>query len=279
MTSSNRLAGKTALVTGAAHGMGRAHALRLASEGADVIALDLADQAMEVGYRLGTQEELDATVRDVEALGRRAVGFKVDIRDRDALAGVVEQTAADFPQLDVLVCNAATIVYGKLLETPPEAWEQVASVNLTGTLNTIQTFAPRMIAGGRGGSIVILSSVAGLKAMPLVGAYAITKHGLQGMAATFAQELSGDGIRVNTVNPGPINTPMNDDPTLGDLLGAGTDADRALFGSTFMPLLGLPDNNFIDPEDVAAAVAWLASDDARYVTGLAVPVDAGVMTR
>jgi SDR family mycofactocin-dependent oxidoreductase len=273
----NRLAGRTAVVTGAAHGMGRAHALRLAAEGADIVALDLGEQSLPVNYRLGTMQELHDTVEEVEKLGRRALAVKADIRDRSALAEAAEASAA-FGRVDILVCNAATIVYGKVLDTSADAWDLVTSVNLTGTFNTIQAFVPGMIANGRGGSIVIASSVAGIKAMPFVGAYGVTKHGLQGLAKVLAQELAQQGIRVNTVNPGPIRTPMNDDSTLPDLLAADP-AGSELFATTFRPLLELPEDNYIDPSDVSATVAWLASDDARYVTGLAVPVDAGVMIR
>jgi (+)-trans-carveol dehydrogenase len=275
---SERLAGKTALVTGAAHGQGRAHCLRLAEEGADIIALDLCEQALNVAYPLGTWEELVDTVREVEKLGRRAVPFKADIRDRARLAEVAAEIEPDFPHLDVLVCNVGMGAYGRVLETPIEVWDEVMSVNLTGAFNTVQAFVPRMIAGGRGGSVIITSSVSGSKGLPFTGAYAASKHGLQGLMKVMAQELGEHAIRVNTVNPGPIATPLTTDET-GPALLSGDGPDARLFASTFAPVLPIPEIGFLEASEVSAAVAWLASDDSRFVTGMAVPVDAGVMVR
>ncbi|SNQ45405.1 putative short-chain type dehydrogenase/reductase MSMEG_6031/MSMEI_5872 [Frankia canadensis] len=272
-----RLAGRTALVTGAAHGQGRAHCLRLAAEGADIVALDLCEQALKVAYPLGTWDELVETVDAVKAMGRRAVAIKADIRDRAALAAAEAASSTDFPRLDVLVCNAGMGAYGKILDTPMDLWDEVMSVNLTGTFNTVQAFAPRMLAGD-GGSIIITSSVSGTKGLPFTGAYAATKHGLQGLMKVLAQELGEFGIRVNTVNPGPIRTPLTTDET-GPALLSGDGHDAVLFASTFNPVLPIPANGFLEPEEVSAAVAWLASDDARFITGMAVPVDAGVMVR
>jgi (+)-trans-carveol dehydrogenase len=275
---SDRLAGRTALVTGAAHGQGRAHCLRLAEEGADIIALDLCEQALNVAYPLGTWEELVDTVREVEKLGRRAVPFKADIRDRARLAEVVAETEQDFPHLDVLVCNVGMGAYGRVLETPIEVWDEVMSVNLTGAFNTVQAFVPRMVAAGRGGSVIITSSVSGSKGLPFTGAYAASKHGLQGLMKVMAQELGEHSIRVNTVNPGPIATPLTTDET-GPALLSGDGPDARLFASTFAPVLPIPESGFLEASEVSAAVAWLASDDSRFVTGMAVPVDAGVMVR
>ncbi|BDZ39320.1 mycofactocin-coupled SDR family oxidoreductase [Microbacterium suwonense] len=273
-----RLEGKTALITGAAHGQGRAHAIRLASEGADIIALDLAGQKLNVAYPLGTNEELEETARLVRELGRKAHTAQADIRDREALARVADETAEEFPHLDILVANAGMGAYGRVLETPIEVWDQVMGVNLTGTFNTIQAFAPRMVEAKRGGSIIIISSVSGIKGLPFTGAYAASKHGVQGLAAVAAQELAEHGIRVNTINPGPVATPLTTDKT-GPALLQGEGADAKLFAGSFTPMLPMPVSGFLAPEEISAAVAWLASDDSKYVTGLAVPVDAGVMAR
>ncbi|WP_327241783.1 mycofactocin-coupled SDR family oxidoreductase [Streptomyces sp. NBC_01320] len=272
-----RLAGKTALVTGAAHGQGRSHCLRLASEGADIIAIDLCAQALDVAYPLGSWEALKDTARQVEALGRRCFIAKADIRDRAALDKVVEDSAGEFPALDILVANAGVGSYGRVLETPKEVWDQVMSVNMTGTFNTIQAFTPRIVEGGNGGSVIIISSVSGIKGLPFTGAYAASKHGLQGLAAVLAQELAEHNIRVNTVNPGPVSTPLTSDKT-GPALLTGDHPDTLLFKGSFSPMLPL-DGGFMDAKEISAAVAWLASDDSRFVTGLAVPVDAGVMVR
>ncbi|WP_081736995.1 mycofactocin-coupled SDR family oxidoreductase [Arthrobacter sp. MA-N2] len=273
-----RLAGKTALVTGAAHGQGRAHCLRLAAEGADIVAIDMAGQNLDVAYPLGTWKELLETVAEVEKLGRRGIALSADIRDREALAKAVAESEKDFPQLDVLVANAGMGAYGRVLETPIETWDQVIAVNLTGTFNTIQAFAPRMIAGGKGGSIIVTSSVSGSKGLPFTGAYAASKHGLQGLVKVLAQELAEHSIRVNSVNPGPIATPLTTDKT-GPALLQGDGPEATLFLGSFSPLLPLPEGGFLDAKEVSGAVSWLASDDSRYVTGLAVPVDAGVMAR
>jgi len=274
----NRLAGKTALVTGAAHGQGRAHCIRLASEGADIIAIDLCEQALDVAYPLGTWEELQETVEAVEKLGQRAYAAKADTRSREDLNRVLRDTADDFPRLDILVANAGIGAYGRILETPIEVWDQIIAVNLTGAFNTVQAFAPRIVEGGRGGSIIITSSVSGLKGLPFVGAYTASKHGLQGLARVLAQELAEHGIRVNTVNPGPIATPLTTDET-GPALLSGDGPEATLFISSFKTMLPIDKSGFLEAKEVAAAVAWLASDDSKYVTGLAVPVDAGVMVR
>lgn len=273
-----RLAGKTALVTGAAHGQGRAHAVRLAAEGADVIALDLCEQALDVAYPLGTWEELQETVAMIEAHDRRGFAAKADIRDRVALQRVLDDTAADFPRLDIIVANAGMGGYGRILETPIERWQQIMDVNLTGAFNTVQAFAPRMVDAGLGGSIIIISSVSGIKGLPFCGAYAASKHGVQGLARVLAQELAGDRIRVNTVNPGPVATPLTSDKT-GPALLQGDGPEARLFGGSFSPLLPMPDGGFLPPESISDTVAWLASDDAKWITGLAVPVDGGVMVR
>jgi SDR family mycofactocin-dependent oxidoreductase len=265
-------------VTGAAHGQGRAHAVRLAAEGADVIAVDLCEQSLDVHYPLGSWERLLETVALVEKEGQRGFAAKADIRDRDALAKVVADTAADFPRLDVLVANAGMGGYGRVLDTPLERWQQIMDVNLTGTFNTIQAFAPRMVDAGNGGSIIIISSVSGIKGLPFTGAYSASKHGLQGLARVLAQELAEHAIRVNTINPGPVATPLTTDTT-GPALLSGDGPEARLFIGSFAPMLPMPDGGFLAPEAISDAVAWLASDDSKWVTGLAVPVDGGVMVR
>jgi len=275
---SQRLAGKTALITGAAHGQGRAHCVRLAAEGADVIAVDLCAQTLDVAYPLGSWERLRETVALVEAEGRRGFAAKADIRDRDALAAVVADTEAEFPTLDILVANAGMGGYGRVLETPIERWQQIMDVNLTGTFNTIQAFAPRIVAGGNGGSIIIISSVSGIKGLPFTGAYSASKHGLQGLAAVLAQELAEYSIRVNTVNPGPVATPLTTDQT-GPALLQGDGPEARLFLGSFAPMLPMPEGGFLDATAISDTVAWLASDDSKWITGLAVPVDGGVMVR
>lgn len=273
-----RLEGKTALITGAARGQGRAHAVRLAREGADVIVTDLPGPgAVDVDYAAGTTEELRETVALVQREGQRAHGAPADVRDRGALEAVLEATAQDFPRLDVIVANAGITGHGRFLEITQDHWDQFMDINLTGVFKTIQTFLPRMIEGGNGGSIIISSSVAGIKGLPYFAAYSAAKHGTQGLMAVLAQELAEHSIRVNTVNPGPIATPM----TMNDSIFSLFTDERAMavFQGSFSAMLPVPESGFIGPESVSDAVAWLASDESRYVTGLAVPVDAGVMAR
>lgn len=275
---SRRLEGKTALVTGAAHGQGRAHAVRFAREGADVIVTDLpSPEAVDVDYTLGTVEELEETVALVEREGQRAYGAPADVRDRDALEAVLEATAEDFPRLDIIVANAGITGHGRFLEISQDHWDQFMDINLTGVFKTVQTFLPRMIDGGNGGSIIITSSVAGIKGLPFFAAYSAAKHGTQGLMAVLAQELAEHSIRVNTVNPGPIATPMTMNDSILSLFT--DDKTMAVFQTSFSPTLPVPESGFIEPETVSDAVAWLASDESRYVTGLAIPVDAGVMAR
>ena len=273
-----RLDGKTALITGAAHGQGRAHAVRFAREGADVIVTDLGGpSAVDVPYELGTTGELEETARLVEQEGRRGYAGAADIRDREALQALRDATGEDFPKLDIIVANAGITGHGRILEVTPEQWDQHIGINLTGAFNTIQTFLPRMLEGGSGGSIVIASSVAGLKRLPFFAAYSSAKHGLQGLMAVLAQELAEHAIRVNTVNPGPIGTPMTQNDSILSLFT--DDRTMAVFQGSFSPMLPLPEDGWMDPEEVTNAVLWLASDESRNVTGLAIPVDAGVMVR
>ena len=273
-----RLEGRTALITGAAHGQCRAHAVRFAQEGADVVVTDLGDpSAMDVGYALGTSEELAETAQLVEAEGRRAYAAAADVRDRDQLRRLFDETAEAFPRLDVIVSNHGITGHGRILDTTPEQWQRHLDINLTGHFNVIQTFLPRMLEAGNGGSIIINSSVAGLKGLPFFAAYGAAKHGAQGLMAVLAQELAEHGIRVNTVNPGPIETPM----TQNDLILSLFTDDKTVevFQGSFAPMLPVPESGFIEASRVSDAVLWLASEESRYVTGLAVPVDAGVMVR
>jgi SDR family mycofactocin-dependent oxidoreductase len=273
-----RLEGKTALITGAAHGQGRAHAVRFAREGADVIVTDLGGpSAVDVDYDLGTTSELEETVRLIEQEGQRGYAGTADIRDRAALQALRDATAEEFPKLDIIVANAGVTGHGRILEVTPEQWDQHIGINLTGAFNTIQTFLPRMLEGGTGGSIVITSSVAGMKGLPFFAAYSSAKHGLQGLMAVLAQELAEHAIRVNTVNPGPVGTPMTQNDSILKLFT--DDKTMALFQGSFTPMLPLPAEGWMDPEDVTNAVLWLASDESRNVTGHAIPVDAGVMVR
>jgi (+)-trans-carveol dehydrogenase len=273
-----RLSGKTALVTGAARGQGRSHAIRLAKEGADIIALDSCANEPGIGYDLASWEDLQTTATRVESLERRCYAAKVDVRDHGSLKTVLDSTARDFPFLDVIVANAAIAAYSKVLDMDAECWQSIISVNLTGVFNTIQVFAPRMIRSRRGGSVILTGSIAALKGIPLCGAYTAAKHGVHGLMLVLAQELGEHAIRVNTVDPGPVDTAMARDPT--GPMASGADSPTArLFQASFAPVLPLPQSGAMDPDAISDAVVWLASDESRYVTGSAIPVDAGILVR
>jgi SDR family mycofactocin-dependent oxidoreductase len=272
-----RLDGKVAFITGAARGQGRSHAERLADEGADIIGVDVCADMETVHYPLGTAEELAATEKAVQERGRRAVMRQADVRDRDRLATVVREGVDELGRLDIVVANAGIAPLG-LDSDDLTVWQDVIDVNLTGVFNTVRVAVPHVIAGGRGGAIVLTSSTAGLKAMGSgtggVIAYAASKHGMVGIMREFAKTLAPQSIRVNTVHPTGVATPMVQNEVMDKFL---SDPDVAAMAAGAMQNL-LP-VELLDPADVANAVAWLVSDDARYVTGVTLPVDAGLTVK
>ncbi|MDZ8276696.1 mycofactocin-coupled SDR family oxidoreductase [Microbacterium aquimaris] len=262
-----RVEGKVALITGAARGQGRSHAVRLAEEGADIIAVDLCGPVPNLQYSHATEDDLAETVRQVEALDRRIVATKTDVRDRDAFKTAIDDGVAQLGKLDIVVGNAGICIIAPWDEVTPEIWNDTISTNLTGVFNTVQLSAPHLIAAG-GGSIILTSSAAGLKGLPFITPYAASKHGVTGLGRAFASELAEHSIRVNTLHPTGVETAM------GEMAGA------------FPPLLeknprvgGMLTNmlpiDATEPRDQSNAVLFLASDEARYVTALAMTVDAG----
>lgn len=265
-----RLAGKVAFITGAARGQGRAHAVRLATEGADIIAVDIAGKLPDcVPYDHSTPEDLAETVSLVEATGRRILASVVDTREHDALRETVDAGVAELGRLDVIVANAGI--------TAPQAWNaitpadfrDVTDVNITGTWNTVMAGAQHIVDGDRGGSIILISSAAGLKMQPFMVHYTASKHAVTGMARAFAAELGKHRIRVNSVHPGAVATPMG----TGDMVEGLMRADAANPGLMNMVTPFIQD--IAQPEDIADAVAWLASDESRFVTAAAIAVDCG----
>jgi SDR family mycofactocin-dependent oxidoreductase len=266
-----RLTDKVAFITGAARGQGRAHAVRLAREGADIIAVDIAGKLPScVPYDSATPEDLAETVRLVEATDRRIIASTIDIRDFDGLRETVDQGVATLGRLDVIVANAGIASPQAWNEITPESFRDVLDVNVTGTWNTVMAGAQKIIDGGRGGSIILISSAAGLKMQPFMVHYTASKHAVTGMARAFAAELGRHSIRVNSVHPGPVATAMGS----GDMVGAVAKATETYpqLANVLTPFL--PDW-VAEPEDIADAVCWLASDESRKVTAAAVPVDQG----
>jgi SDR family mycofactocin-dependent oxidoreductase len=270
------LEGKVAFITGAARGQGRSHALRLAQEGADIIAVDLCEDIASNPYPLATEADLEETVQGVKELDRRVVACKADVRDFSQLQTVVDEAVTELGRLDIVVANAGISPMVVEPADPVQNWRDVIDTNLTGAFNTVQVSLPALIAGGVGGSIVLTSSTAGLKgslAWKTVGGYGYTaaKHGLVGLMRAFAFDLAEHSIRVNTVHPTGVNTDMVNNESMGTLLASNPVAGAALVN--LMPV------QVIEPIDVSNAVAWLVSDQARYVTGITLPVDAGFTSK
>ncbi|SEP23646.1 mycofactocin-coupled SDR family oxidoreductase [Trujillonella endophytica] len=269
--TANRLAGKVALITGAARGQGRAEAVRLAAEGADIIALDNCVTAGTTDYAGPTEEDLAETVKLVEAQDRRILARKADIRDFAALQALVKDGVEEFGRLDVVVANAGICSGNWSWEIPVEQWQETIDVNLTGTFYTMKATIPTLIEQGTGGSIIITSSVAGLRGHPFLAHYAASKHGVVGMAKSMAVELGQYNIRVNTIHPHGVATGMQPG-RMGELIVE----NAATLGPIFMQTLPDP---ISQPEDIAAVVAFLASDDSHHMTGVQLPVDLGTLLR
>ncbi|QZA08214.1 mycofactocin-coupled SDR family oxidoreductase [Mycolicibacter heraklionensis] len=266
---SGRVAGKRVLVTGAARGMGRSHAVRLAEEGADLILVDICASLPDVEYPLATIEDLDETARLVQQHGRRAVTHVVDVRDAAALAAAVNDGVARLGGLDASVANAGVITGGTWNTTTAEQWRTVIDVNLIGAWNTCVAALPHLVE--HGGSLVNISSVAGLKGSPLHTPYTASKHGVVGMSRALANELAAVNVRVNTVHPTGVETGMRPDTLHALLHGA-----RADLGPIFQNALPIV---MTEARDVSNAVLFLVSDESRHVTGLEFKVDAGVTIR
>jgi SDR family mycofactocin-dependent oxidoreductase len=271
-----RVAGKVALVTGAARGQGRSHAVRLAQEGADIIALDIcaAVDAVRI-YPPATEEDLRQTRELVEALDRRIVATKVDVRDAAGLRDAVSAGMAQLGRLDIVCANAAIFDLGPSLEVSEATWRDIIDVNLTGVWNTCQAALPHMIEAGNGGSIVITSSSGGLKAPPFTAAYSTTKHGVVGIMQSLAGEFAPQMIRVNTIHTTSVDTPMIQNVPLWKMWDPDQpNPTRETVAEKFKTVNALP-IAWLEPVDVSNAVLFLASDEGRYITGVTLPVDAG----
>src|SRR6476469_4119705 len=273
------LDGRVAFVTGAARGQGRAHAVRLAGEGADIVAIDVCAPVSDtITYAMPTPEDLAETVRQVEATGRKVLAREVDIRDLAAQQQVVAEAVAQFGRLDILVANAGVLSWGRLFEMSEEQWDTVIDINLNGTWKTIRAVVPAMIEAGNGGSIVIVSSSAGLKATPGNGHYSASKHGLVALTNALAIEVGEFGIRVNSIHPYAVQTPMVEKKAMMDLF-----TKFPQYVHSFSPMPYHPVNHdgkkglmeVMLPEEVSDVVAWLASDGSATISGSQIAVDRG----
>jgi (+)-trans-carveol dehydrogenase len=275
-----RVEGKVAFITGAARGQGRSHAIRLAQEGADIIAIDICRGFEDSTAPAATPEDLAETADMIKNLDRRVVTAQVDVRDYAALKAALDGGVEELGRLDIVVANAGIGTTGvKLHKMAESIWEETIDINLGGVWKTIKAAVPHLKAGGRGGSVIITSSVGGLKTYPQVGHYIAAKHGVVGLMRTFAVELGAESIRVNTIHPTHVNTPLlMNEPTYRmfrpDLENPGP-ADLAPICQSFH-FLPIP---WVEPVDISNAVLFLASDEARYITGVTLPVDAGSLLK
>jgi SDR family mycofactocin-dependent oxidoreductase len=267
---SGEFKGRVAFVTGAAHGQGRAVALALAREGANIAALDVAKQLEYPGYGLGTSEDLKSLAQDCERLGRECLLFAADVRDEKAVAKAVHETVVKFKRIDVLFNNAGICGYGMAHELTEEAWDAMIDINLKGAWLVAKHIIPHMIKQ-KSGVIINNSSVGGLRGMGRLGHYAASKWGLTGLTKSWAIELAPHNVRVVSIHPTGVNTPMNDG--LAELEGL---TPKEIAERSAGNLLAVP---WIEPEDVAQSVVYLASDRARFVTGSQFVIDAGLLTR
>jgi SDR family mycofactocin-dependent oxidoreductase len=274
-----KLEGRVAFITGVARGQGRSHALRLASEGADIIGIDNCANISSVRYPGATKEQLSETIEMVKALGRDIYAVKGDVRSIDDMQGVVDKGVERFGRLDTVIANAGVVVSAPTWEMTEQQWNDVIDINLTGVFHTVKAAVPSMIKANNGGSIMFISSIAGMKGYRNLANYTSAKHGIVGLMRTLANEVAPYAIRVNTIHPTNIETDMilNDGAykTFAPHLEHPTKED-AMEGFASINLLPVP---YIDPSEISNAVLWLASDESRYVTGVQLPVDAGVFVK
>jgi (+)-trans-carveol dehydrogenase len=268
--------GKVAFITGAARGMGRSHALRFAREGADIIAVDLCRQIDSVPYELSTADDLADTAAQIESAGRRVVTRVADVRDYRATRQAADDGVAELGHLDVVVANAGIFSFGRLETLDERTWQDMIDVNLTGAWNTAKAAIPHLRDRG-GGCIVFVSSTAALRGTENIGHYAAAKRGVASLMQTLAVELAADSIRVNAVYPTTVDTDMIHNEATYSLFAPDLDAaartrDRLAERFRAQHALGVP---WVEPADISNAVLWLASAQARYVTGASLPIDAG----
>jgi (+)-trans-carveol dehydrogenase len=274
-----RLDGKVAFITGIARGQGRSHALTLASEGADIIGLDLCQTPASVPYHGATEADLSETIRLVEEAGAKIVAQQADVRDLAQVQAVFDAGIAQFGRVDIVLPNAGICAGGLTWEITPEAWQEMLDINLTGPWHTVRVAIPTMIEQGQGGSVVFTGSVDALKGSANISSYAAAKHGITGLMRSLANEVGQYGIRVNSINPGHVDTTMLgnefvwglfrpdlDKPTKDDVV-------ESFRGTNLLP------EPWMQPKDVSNAILYLVSDEGRYVTGTTQLLDTGFLAK
>jgi SDR family mycofactocin-dependent oxidoreductase len=269
-----RVEGKVALITGAARGQGRSHAIRLAQEGAEIIAVDICADVATAHHPVATRDDLDETTRLVEELDRRVLARVADVRDLGALQAAVADGVSEFGHLDIVVANAGIGSFLPAWELSEEMWQEMIDINLTGVWKTCKAAIPQLLAQGTGGSIVLTSSTAGLAGLGNAANYTAAKHGVVGLMRALAVELAQQHIRVNSVHPTIVKTPLVDNQPTYELFARreGVTREEALEAFKNFNAMPIP---WVEAIDISNAVLWLASDESRYVTGTTQVIDAG----
>jgi SDR family mycofactocin-dependent oxidoreductase len=270
-----RVDGKVALITGAARGQGRSHAIRLAEEGADIVAVDVCASFDTVPYPGASSEDLITTSKLVEDLDRRVIAREVDVRDSAGLASVVDEAVTELGHIDILVANAGIASFGPSWELTDEVWQEMIDVNLTGVWKSTSAVIPHMIARGQGGSIILTSSSAGLVGFGNLAHYCAAKHGVVGLMKALAIELAQHRIRVNSVHPTTVDTPMIDNPAVRQLFVPAVEGPSREQAQELLKAMNALPVPWVEAVDISNAVLFLASDEARFITGVQLPVEAG----
>lgn len=276
-----KLEGKVAFITGAARGQGRSHAVRFAQEGADIIAVDALTDVGSVGYPLATKEDMDETVRQVEALDRRILARKADVRDSAAITQAVDDGVAQLGRLDIVVANAGIASFAPAEDMSDDMWQDMIDINLSGVFHSVRPAIRHLKANEDGGAIVLVSSVGGLRGVLNIVHYCSAKFGLVGMMKVLAMELAPHRIRVNTVHPTNVDTPMIQNeftravffPDRDPATITKDDAEPAFAQTNLLPVA------WVEPEEISEAILFLVSDTGRHITGIQLPVDAGYATK
>ncbi len=273
-----RFRDQVVLITGAARGQGRAHALAFAREGANLVLCDTRRHYASVPYALGSAEELDKTASEIEALGRRVIAEHADVTDLDAMQQLVTKALEELGPIDIVIANAGLYSFGPTWELTEQQWDETLAVVLKGVWITCKVAIPHMLQR-RKGKIICIGSTGSFKGLPGLGHYVVAKHGVIGLVKTLAIELAPYNINVNAICPTTVDTGIVNNQAFFEYFagGPGTNATRDYVVDRMNEMNLFADRGMLAPEDVSAAVLWLASEEARHITGYALPVDAGFL--